>query len=199
MASPTTHASLLVRIRDAEDSRSWNQFLELYTPIVIGYCRKRGLQDADAADVAQDVMQTVARRMPEFEYDRSSGPFRGWLFTVTRNKLIDFVNKQRRQPRGTGQTIVHRLLEEHPSPEEQQQWDQQEQQRLFDWAAEQVRSEFSEKTWRAFWRTAVENEAAKTVAENVGISVGAVYIAKSRVLARLREKIREITDETKEK
>lgn len=197
-SSPTTHASLLVRIRDAEDSRSWSQFLELYTPIVVGYCRKRGLQEADAADVAQNVMQSVARRMPEFEYDRSAGPFRGWLFTVTRNKLIDFVNMQRRQPRGSGQTGVHQMLEQQPSPEEQEQWDQQEQQRLFDWAALQVRQEFSDSTWRAFWQCAVEKQAAKAVAENVGISVGAVYIAKSRVLARLRDKVREITDETKE-
>jgi RNA polymerase sigma factor (sigma-70 family) len=189
--APLTRPSLLVRIRDAQDGQAWAQFVEVYAPLVYGFARERGLQDADAADLTQDVLRAVARSVGRLEYDPARGSFRGWLFTVARNKLRNFISARKRQAVGSGDTGVQHLLEQQPSGEDAEAalWDQEYERRLFDWAAEQVRGGFQDATWQAFWQTAVEGKGAKEVAAALGVSVGAVYIAKSRVLARLREQI----------
>lgn len=184
-----TRPSLLVRIRDLENQRAWEEFVEIYTPLVYGYCCRRGLQDADAADVSQDVMRAVALAIRKFEYDPQRGRFRDWLLTVVRSKLQNFLAGRARHPQGTGDTAVHQFLEAQPAPEEHSDWDRDYDHRLFCWAAEQIRSEFKEPTWQAFWQTVMEERPGKEVAARIGLSVGAVYIARSRVLARLKEKI----------
>jgi RNA polymerase sigma-70 factor (ECF subfamily) len=195
--APPTRPSLLLRIRNAQDKEAWSQFVEVYAPLVYGFVRKRGIQEADAADLTQDVLRTVAVAAGRLEYDPQKGSFRGWLFTVTRNKLRNFLADQLRQCRGTGGTSAQHLLEAQQGRDEDEArtWDQEYEQRLFAWAADQVRDKFQESTWRAFWQTAVEGQSAKTVAERFGLSVGAVYIARSRVLARLREQIESLHDE----
>ena len=92
-----TQPSLLLRIRQPADSAAWQQFVELYAPLVYGFLRKQGLQDADAADVAQDVLRTVAQRIGELEYDRSRGSFRGWLFSVVNSRIMDFRRRHQRE------------------------------------------------------------------------------------------------------
>ena len=190
-SSPHTRPSLLVRIRDAADREAWRQFVDLYAPLVYRFARRRGLQDADAADLAQDVLHAVARSSERLEYDPRKGSFRGWLFTVARNKLHTFLRRRERQRRRIEDVAVDRLAEEPTAPESEEEalWEQEYQQRLFDWAAEQVRGHFQNRTWQAFWRTAVEGRSPREVAEALGLSVGAVYIAKSRVLARLKEQV----------
>jgi RNA polymerase sigma factor (sigma-70 family) len=193
-SSPQTRPSLLVRIRDAGDRAAWRQFVEIYTPLVYRFARKRGLQDADAADLAQEVLQAVAGASRRLEYDPGRGTFRGWLFTVARNRLHNFLLRRRRYTAALVELGPDECLDDYPAPtqEESALWEQEYRRRLFDWAAEQVRREFQDTTWQAFWRTAVDGEGAKQVAEALGMSVGAVYIAKSRVLARLREQIEEL-------
>jgi len=186
-SSPVTRPSLLVRIRDARDEQAWRQFVEIYAPLVDHYGRKHGLQPADAADLAQEVLQVVASVAGRFEYDPQRGSFRGWLFTVTRNKLRRLLARQRRQPRATGDSGVRGLLEQQPSPEsDEADWNREHQRRVFSWAARRIRGSFRDSTWKAFWQTAVEDRPAQAVAEELGVTIGAVYIAKSRVLARLR-------------
>jgi RNA polymerase sigma-70 factor (ECF subfamily) len=186
---PLTRPSLLVRIRDAGDREAWRQFVEVYAPLVYKFARRRGLQDADAADLTQDVLQAVAGASKRLMYDPERGTFRAWLYTVARNKLRNFLlARQRRREDGDPE-----LLSEQPAREEVEQWEREYEQRLFDWAAEQVRGHFHESTWQAFWMTAAENRGAAETAAQLGISVGAVYIAKSRVLARLREQIQQVT------
>jgi len=182
---------LLVRIRDAADREAWRQFVDLYAPLVYRFARRRGLQDADAADLAQDVLHAVARSSERLEYDPRKGSFRGWLFTVARNKLHTFLRRRERQRRRTEDVAVDRLADEPAAPESEEEvlWEQEYQQRLFDSAAEQVRGHFQDRTWQAFWQTAVEGRSPREVAEALGLSVGAVYIAKSRVLARLKEQV----------
>ncbi len=194
--SPQTRPSLLVRIRDAADRAAWVEFVDLYAPLVYGFARKQGLQDADAADLTQDVLRAVAAAAGRLDYDPRRGSFRGWLFTVVRNKLRTFLTRRARQCRGGGDTGAHRRLEEQPAPQEETSlWDQEYEQRLFAWAAEQVRGGFQDSTWQAFWQTAVEGKGAKEVGAALGLSVGAVYVAKSRVLARLKEQIRQLQGE----
>jgi RNA polymerase sigma-70 factor (ECF subfamily) len=191
---PQTRPSLLVRIRDPGDHAAWVQFVDLYAPLVYRFARRRGLQDADAADLTQEVLQAVAAGSRRLEYDPGRGTFRGWLFTVARNRLHNFLLRQRRYAERHPQPDSPRALDEQPGPagDEEALWEQEYRRRLFDWAAGRVRSGFHDSTWQAFWRTAVEGQGAREVAEALGLSVGAVYIAKSRVLARLREQIQEL-------
>jgi RNA polymerase sigma-70 factor (ECF subfamily) len=190
--TPTTRLTLLARIRDVHDGAAWAEFVEIYEPLVYGLARKHGLQDADAADLAQDVLRAVVHAAPRFAYDPRQGTFRGWLFTVARNQLRKFAHACKRQTRGSGDSEAQHLLEEQPAPEEAALWDQEYQQRLFVWAAEKVRGGFRPPTWESFWRTTVEGQDPRAVGEALGMSVGAVYIAKSRVLARIRELIQQV-------
>ncbi len=193
--SPQTRPSLLLRIRDFRDEDAWNQFIELYAPLIYGYLRKRNIQDADAGDLTQDVLSSVTSTANDFTYDPQRGSFRGWLLTVTRNKMLNFVSRKKAQA-GSGDSGVQRAIEEMTAEEDDRsQWDLEYERRLFEWAAEKARSEFQDSTWQAFWLTAVDNQSASAVAEKLDLSVGAVYVAKSRVTARLRQFIDNIVDE----
>ena len=189
---PITQPTLLLKIRNSDDDAAWERFVKIYTPLVFGYCVKRGLQAADASDVAQETMRTVAQAINRFEYDKKKGTFRGWLLMVTRNKLLKHFTKIQRQPIGTGRTSIQATLEATPDANETDHWNHAYQQRLFQWASEEVKSEFSKKTWTAFWLMAVENKNSQTVANELDMSLGALYIAKSRVIARIRKQIESI-------
>lgn len=195
---PPTQASLLVRLRDPHDEAAWREFVALYAPVIYGYARRQGLQDADAVDLAQEVLGAVAGAVGRLEYDPGRGTFRGWLFTVVRNKLRNFLAAQKRPGRGTGGMEAQHRLQELPAREEDETawWDQEYEQRVLAWAAEQARGAFRESTWQAFWQTAVEGKTGPVVAQALGMSVAAVYLAKGRVMARLKEIIRETLDES---
>jgi RNA polymerase sigma-70 factor (ECF subfamily) len=194
---PATSASLLMRIRDRGDHAAWSRFVEVYRPLIHGFARKHGLQEADAADLTQEVLRAVARSVGRLDYDPRRGTFRGWLFTVVRNELRDFLGRRRRQVQGSGDTGVQQALNEQPAPGggPEEEWDRAYERRLFTWAAEQVRAGVQGSTWQAFWQTAVEGKSGQEVAKALGMSVAAVYLAKSRVMARLKEQIRQLQGE----
>ena len=189
--TPVTRPSLLLRMRDARDHEAWHTFVELYAPLVYRFARKRGLQDADAADLTQDVLRSVADAMKNRKYDAARGSFRGWLHTVTRNAVYKFLRGERRQPSGSGDTQQQICLEQIPAPDEQDEWDYEYQKRLFVWACDEVRGEFQVNTWKAFWQTAVDGKSVKQVAEKLGMSAGSIYVAKSRILTRIKERIQQ--------
>jgi RNA polymerase sigma-70 factor (ECF subfamily) len=193
---PPTQATLLVRVRDRNDHDAWTRFVDVYTPVVYGYARRQGLQDADAADVTQDVMRSVAGALPGFRYDRKRGTFRGWLFTVTRNKVRNFLAAAGRRERASGDSRVQQMLGTVPDQDVNgnRDWDEEYDRRLFAWAADRVQHEFAAKTWQAFWENGVQGRAAADVARQLGLSVGAVYVAKCRVVARLRRELETIED-----
>ena len=195
--SPATRASLVLRLRDTADREAWQQFVDVYSPLVYGYLRRRGIQDSDAADLMQDVLRSVASAADRLDYDPQRGSFRGWLFTITRNKMNTFLSRQRRQARGTGDSATQALLEEGTarSDDAEAQWDQEYQRRVFQWAAEQVRADFGEGNWQAFWLSAVEGKSAKDISATLNMSVGAIYVAKSRVLARIKETVQQLEGE----
>ena len=136
--SPTTRLSLLVRLRDAHDRLAWEQFVGLYAPLVYGFARKKGLQDADAADIAQDVLTSVAQQMRQWEYDPQRGSFRGWLFTIARNRLRNWLASPARRINGSGGDDHLSALQSEPAPDEDD-WDADYARRVFHWAANQVR------------------------------------------------------------
>jgi RNA polymerase sigma-70 factor (ECF subfamily) len=196
-AIPLTRATLLVRLRDPGDSEAWSQFVEVYAPVIYAIGRRQGLQDADAADLAQVVLLSVSRAIQRLDYDPERGRFRSWLYTVCRTKLANLQQRQRRQAAAAGGTTALNALDQQPAPAaDRDQWEAECERRLFHFAAEQVRPAFEEKTWQAFWRTAVENQRPQQVAAELGLSTGAVYIAKSRVIAKLREAIEGIENAT---
>src|SRR5262245_2510032 len=150
-----TRPSLLVRLRDPRDQEAWRTFLDLYAPLLYGFGRKNGLQDADAADLTQAVLQAVSSSIGRLEYDPARGTFRGWLFGVARNQLGKWRRSQR-EPRGSGDTDDLQRLVEHPAPEEADWWEHEYKRQCFLVAAERVRPQVNEAAWRAFWQTAVE-------------------------------------------
>jgi RNA polymerase sigma factor (sigma-70 family) len=189
-----TRPSLLVGLRDAENKEAWADFVRIYSRIIYGFCVQRGLQEADAADVTQEVLKTVARTIQRFEYDPSRGKFRSWLMTVTRSKFNNFLGSKQRRNEVSGGTSLLQRLDDVASPEEESNWDRELHQRLFEWASERVRSEVTPKAWEVFLGTAVEGRSGEEIASAFGLSVGAVYVAKSRVIARLRELIASVGD-----
>jgi RNA polymerase sigma-70 factor (ECF subfamily) len=184
----STRPSLLLRIRDSQDSLAWSEFVQLYAPMIYAFSRKRGLQDADAADITQEVLRSVARSAGRFEYAASRGGFRRWLFTVTRNEVNDHLTGARRVPGTNAETQTIDQLAA-AAPDDAAEWDNEYEQRVLRWAAERIRKTVKESTWNAFWQTAVEGREPEEVARSLGMTVGAVYIAKSRVIARLRVEI----------
>jgi RNA polymerase sigma factor (sigma-70 family) len=195
--TPATRPSLLVRIRDPRDERAWAEFLEIYAPLVYQLARRKGFQDADADDLAQEVFRAVAAAIERWDPDPSKGSFRGWLFRIARNLMID-VSRRKGHARGTGDTEANRRLEERQASidEDSALFEADYMRQVFAWAVERVRGEFREDHWRAFWQTGVEGKDAGEVAGALGMTVGALYKAKSRVMARLRQVIRELEGDT---
>jgi RNA polymerase sigma-70 factor (ECF subfamily) len=192
-----TRASLLLRIRDPNDGPAWAEFVALYAPLLHAYGMRNGLQDADAADLAQDTLGHVLRAAPGFVYDPARGSFRGWLFTIARNEIRKAAARAARRASGTGDTAARLVLEAHPAPEpDPDEWDHDYRLHLFNWAAGRVSPAFQDKTWQAFWRTVVGGEEIDAVARELGMTTGAVYIARSRVSTRIREEIRTVEGES---
>jgi RNA polymerase sigma-70 factor (ECF subfamily) len=194
---PITRPSLLIRIRDARDAQAWQQFVKVYAPLVYGFLRRRGLQDSDAADLTQDVLRAVAGAAGRLDYDPNRGSFHGWLFTVVRHKLQNFTAGPQRRFQGTGDPEVQARLEQQaaPQPDEAGLWEQEYERQLLARAMDQVRAHFEESSWQAFSQTTLDGRKARDVAESLGMSVAAVYMAKSRVLAQLKNEIGKLRED----
>jgi RNA polymerase sigma-70 factor (ECF subfamily) len=194
MADPaSTRPSLLIRVRDPQDAEAWAQFAALYGPLIYQFGRKQGLQDADAADLTQIVLHAVIDAMKRLDYDPQRGSFRSWLYKVVRNQLSKFRALQRKSPRGSGDTDAQQWLDDLPDadPGTSELWDREYERQLFLWAGERVKARCDAASWQAFWRTAVDGHGAQEVARSLGLSVGAVYTARSRILDRIRKEIRQ--------
>jgi len=189
---PHTRHSLLVRLKDPADAAAWRTFVDVYGPAVFAFARRNGLQSADAADLTQDVCRSVATTMRSFDYDPDRGRFRGWLFSVVRNQLKMFRRARGRHARTTGGAEP---LPEVPDASAAETWDLECRRRLFAWACDRVRPTVSAATWMAFWRTAVDDASGAAVGHETGLSPAAVYLAKSRVLAKLRRVVAEVEEE----
>jgi RNA polymerase sigma factor (sigma-70 family) len=197
--APTTHPSLLVRLRDRSDEQAWCEFTEIYGPVAYQLARRRGLQEADAQDLVQEVFRAVARAIETFDPDPALGSFRGWLSRIAGNLIVNIFVAQRRHPRGSGETDMVRLMEEQAdtSCAESALFEEEYRRRLLEWAAERVRPAFSELAWQAFWQTGVEGKSPKAVAQALGMSLGTVYQYKSRVVARIRREIEQVDNSGK--
>lgn len=190
----TTRQSLLIRIKDSRDTLAWSQFADLYGPLIFRYGKRKGLQDADAADLMQDVLRRVSQSIVKFEYNPSIGRFRSWLFLISRQSISALVKKRERQPVGSGDSRVAEMIAHLPDHQDESIWETEYCDHLLSWAMSQVKNQFAANTWSAFREVAINNRPAQAVAQELGISVGAVYIARSRVTQRLRETVSAIDD-----
>src|SRR5579871_3883272 len=156
---PSTWHSLVLRLRDPRDEAAWTEFVEIYEPLIYQLARRKGLQDTDARDLCQEVFRAVASAIDRWDPDPAKGRFRAWLFRIARNLLVNFLIEQRRHPRGSGRTSVQELLAAEPESDAsaQAEFVLEFKRRVFHWAAEQVKHEFADNTWKAFWLTGVEN------------------------------------------
>jgi RNA polymerase sigma-70 factor (ECF subfamily) len=187
-----TSLSLLDRAR-RHDEPSWHRLVTLYGPLVEYWCRRSGARTEDAADLAQEVFLAVAQGLERFER-RGPGSFRGWVRGITRHKLLDYYRRAGRQPGAAGGSTAFERLQEIPDPQPGSDEDADEVSGLYRRALDLIRGEFEERTWQAFWLTAVEGREAPAVADDLGLSPVAVRIAKSRVLARLRAEAEDLID-----
>jgi RNA polymerase sigma-70 factor (ECF subfamily) len=182
---PDTSWSLLRSVQDGSPE-GWRRIVDLYAPVVARWCRRWGLQAADVENVLQDVFLTVARHLATFRDDRGSGRFRAWLSTITRSRLSDHHRRAGREPAAVGGDEGRRRLEELAAPGDDGQVDPVFRDLELRRALDLVRVEVAPSTWDAFWQTAVEGRTAEDAAAVLGLSPGAVRLAKLRVLRRLR-------------
>jgi RNA polymerase sigma-70 factor (ECF subfamily) len=197
MNPPETRPSLMLRLSDPRDERAWEQFWEVYEPFLLRLMRQFGLQDSDARDVTQQVLARVAQSVATWEPDGQPASFRRWLFRVARNAVLKFLARRDREPLSIGGTDFLDQLENQPLPDglELAACERRYQETVFIWAAERVRSEFRESSWIAFWETAVKLRPVSEVAAELGLSHGAIYVARSRIIARLRSQVQQFEDD----
>ena len=194
---PETRASLILRLPSAADAEAWHDFTSIYEPFVYRFARRGGLQDADARELVQNVLLAVARSVGRWQPDGDRARFRTWLFRIARNQLIDISGQRRRHATARGGTSLLGMLEQHPDSDgfSSREIRLSHRRELLSRAADLVRSSVKDATWRAFQLTALENQPIEAVARELGLTVGAVYIARSRVLTRLRAEIKQWEDD----
>ncbi|WP_425617747.1 RNA polymerase sigma factor [Anatilimnocola sp. NA78] len=192
-STPTTRASLLLRLRDLQDHESWVEFVALYEPTIYRLLRLHGLQDADALEVMQELLLAVSRNIDRWDPATERGSFRGWLQTVSRNLVINWLKRGERRIVAVGGSDLLPLLQELPAASEPDtiEFDLELRRTIFERAAEQVRAEVQPATWQAFWETGVVGLSTTEAAHKLQMTVGAVRVAKCRVLARLQVIVKE--------
>lgn len=196
-SNPETRASLLIRVRDRADQAAWYEFVEIYRPVILRLARQKGMQEADAEDVAQQVLVAVAKAIEQRGHDPKRAKFRTWLHRVAHNAILNALTRGR-PDRGSGDSALRAVLnghESHSGPDSDL-LRLEYRREVFRWAARQVRLEFRQATWDAFWLTAIEGRAVEDVAQELGKNRGAIYAARSRVMRRIQEKVAEYEQET---
>jgi len=190
-SSGSTQSSLLRRAAMHED-RAWQEIVELYGPLISTWCRRSGADWHMTADCIQEVFLVLTNRLDTFRPTGESGAFRAWLWSVSRNKLVDLFRAANRQPLASGGSTAHLALQ---SIAAEQEWLRDEPTEPFDVssltkrAIEQVRSEFTQQSWSVFERTVVDGIETSIVAKELGLSPSAIRQAKSRILRRLRQQL----------
>lgn len=188
-----TRPSLLLRLRDTSDREAWSEFVDVYSPLVYGFLRRRSLHDSDAADVTQEVFLRVSRSIPTFIYSREQGRFRDWLWTITRNEIRRFHEKRKRRVAEV-QESPDETLEQLASTGDSSEWNEEFHRHILEVAMKRIEPSFEPQTWQAFCLVWVSQVSAIDAAKQVQQSVDFVYVAKSRVLKRLREEVLVLAD-----
>ncbi|MEM7476037.1 MAG: sigma-70 family RNA polymerase sigma factor [Planctomycetota bacterium] len=185
-----TSPTLLGQLRHGPSDEDWQAFVDRYAPTVFSWAWQSGLQESDAADVTQEVLLKLLEQMKSFEYDQAKGSFRGWLKTITVNAARDLGRKIQRRP--AGEAGLSGVQDPHMWDELARRMESEYQSDLIEQANALVKPRVAENTWRAYELTAVQNQPAPAVATTLGMKVSEVYVAKSRVIKRIREAVAEL-------
>ena len=196
---PETRTSLILRIADHGDAQAWEEFVRVYRPAIYQLASRQGLQHTDAEELAQEAMLAVARAVERWAPDPQRGRFRNWLSRIARNLSVNFRTRRKHQVWGTGNSGMQALFEEQSNRKESlsQLFELEYQRAVFQCAAKHVQNEVQEKTWQAFWLSTIGDQPMADVARQLNLSIGAVYIARNRVIARLRVEVQRIEDAAK--
>ncbi len=190
---PETSESLILRLNDQQDATAWNEFLAIYRPVVLRMAQRRGLQHADADDLSQRVFLSVARKVSDWEPNNAETRFRNWLGRIARNAILNELTRAK-PDRAAGAGGHDAVLGQVPDQGELSSVLMIEARReALSWAASEVKIEFSPTTWEMFHQTAIDGKPVTEVADGLGRSAGAVYIARCRVMQRLKEKVQELS------
>ncbi len=189
---PETRASLILRLPNAADVSAWEEVVAVYGPFVYRLALRRGLQSADADDLVQEVFGAIAKSVAKWLDRDDRGRFRAWLLRIARNTAVNFLTRPRHRALGVGGEEAARALAELCIPESHlnSEFDLEYRREVFRWAADQVRDTVAETTWQAFCLSHIDACPVKDVAQKLGVSVGTVYVARSRVMSRLQELVR---------
>ena len=195
LLSPTP-VSLLARLREGGGADDWARFVKIYGPVIYTWARRRRLQPQDAADLTQDVLAAVVGSIARWQEDPQRGRFRAWLWTVTRNKLFDFWRSERRRTHGRSDQSIDELLDQLQAPDGDLpgDWNETYQSEVLNRALRALRGEFSERTWQAFEQVVLHELPPKQVSVQLRMSLNAVYVARSRVIKRLRQELEGLMD-----
>jgi len=185
---PETRASLIFRLQNADDVNAWDEFVELYAPVIFRVSRARGFQPADADNLVQEVLFAVARSVSQWLERDDRGAFRAWLLRIAHNEAADMITRRATRPLGQDGDKGARLLNAMPAVEDiSSQLDLAYERAVFQWAAAKVQNAIEEHTWQAFWLTRVEGIAVAEAARQLRTRPGNIYFACSRVMARIKE------------
>jgi RNA polymerase sigma-70 factor (ECF subfamily) len=192
-----TSISLLERLREPGDATAWRRLVDLYTPLMQFWLRRASLQQSDVDDLVQEVLAVVVRKAAEFQHDGRPGSFRSWLRAITVNRLRDHWRALQARAPATGNDELRQVLAELEDPHSglSRLWDEEHDRHVLSRLLELIEPEFKPATWRAFRGHVIEGRPAEEVARELNLSANAVFIAKSRVMHRLREEARDLVDE----
>ena len=190
---PQTRQSLLIRLKDRSDD-AWVEFLAIYEKSIVNYAQRKGLQEADALDVTQEVLAAVEAKLPSWNTDPDRGRFRGWLFRVARNIAVDKIIERSRSPNSGANEPVEQVAGVAVHHDDSDEFIKDYRRQLLHWAAERVRPTVTEKSWNAFWMSAMEGVKVETIAEQLEMTKGNVYAAKFRITARIQKLVDQFDD-----
>jgi RNA polymerase sigma-70 factor (ECF subfamily) len=192
MQQPETRPSLIAHLQGAGNDLAWGEFVAAYEPFLRRLIERQGVPERHLADVTQQLLGGVARSVGQWRDDGHPASFRRWLARVARNIALKFMARERRQVAGWGGTDFLEMMDRVPDAalaERERQFEHE----LVVWAAEQVRGEFRESSWQAFWGTLVEGRPVAELSAELRVSAGSIYMSRSRIMARIRAKVREVT------
>ena len=195
MRTPETRHRLIARLKDQRNELAWTEFVCAYEPFLARLVRRQGTPDRHVPDITQHLLIAIAKSVNGWSSGGREASFRRWLGRVARNVVIKFMTREKKQITGQGGSDFLKLVEltsdDTPDEERSKQYEHE----LILWAAELVRGEFRETSWRAFWATQVDGRSVPDVAGELGVTPGSIYMSRSRIFARIRLRISEVLDE----
>ena len=193
MLVPETRPSLILRVRDPNDADAWNQFATLYRPVILRLARRKGIQAADAEDLAQQVLLSVAGAIERWQPDQQRARFRTWLQTIVRNAILNAVQRRSPDQAAGGDSDSERFeIDQNTRTDDEETLRDEYRRELFQQAAQQIHAEFAKDTWDSFWKTAVQGIDIDSLSSQTGRTRGSIYASRSRIMKRLREAIEEL-------